>query len=507
MPTKVKVVRIQRSKKDWKQRLRKGRAPKKVKKTIHTSTPKRTAVKIKHRRPVSKREVIHLEPIPIGDIMIKIPNITREDILPSQTRTEAWVRRQKAFERMKNIKEPLSRYREVFESCYIRYALSLGLCGELDELDIFNTDYTEEEEAILGTRNRIKLRLNSSKELFDKLENSLVTEDNISTTEYFGTFIDGARPKKVLSRAKNAYQLLKKMETAGSFIGSAGQDKYYPTDFPQAVYYWGYRKDLDGTHRRMAMHHLGHTSVPSLIIDSEKIEENKLPEGYIRKGWLWFANEMRWGLKIDIPNKDIEREIETLAPWYQCIDVGHGKIVHNNASQLIVGRTEDMLPHLLPKLHKEDSVLDIGCNAGLYSVLSGAICKSATGIEVAERFARQACWTRRQWEQANGKSLDNVHFLIADIQDNLHLIDSCSVLLIPKIFHHKKFNPKKIAEFMTRVANSRVRLVFLQGHTQRGQYGKQDYLNKLLKSYGFTTRVAIDQANNDFPLIIGERDI
>ena len=91
--------------------------------------------------------------------------------------------------------------------------------------------------------------------------------------------------------------------------------------------------------------------------------------------------------------------------WYQYIDFGNGLTTEKKSAGDAYLRTTSFLSFLqnTDLIKADDVVLDIGCNAGLFSLVAATRCKHVYGMEVDARFARQAEFLKKWWE---GDSLE-----------------------------------------------------------------------------------------------------
>ena len=105
----------------------------------------------------------------------------------------------------------------------------------------------------------------------------------------------------------------------------------------------------------------------------------------------------------------IRKMIEDLAnpelggrKWYQYFDFG------NNIDNLSLcgGKAELRTKTFVEFLNNfdfkpDDKVLDIGSNAGLFTLICGEKCSDAIGVEIDEAFHKQALFLKKFWEENN----------------------------------------------------------------------------------------------------------
>jgi SAM-dependent methyltransferase len=130
---------------------------------------------------------------------------------------------------------------------------------------------------------------------------------------------------------------------------------------------------------------------------------------------------------------------------------------------LRIKKQEDTLRLSLPDL-TGTRVVDIGCNSGLYSIyasLRGA--DYVLGIDKNPEVIAQAHDAAAVFRRL-GKPLGKVEFRLVDgIQNHLDLLDDKDVAFFCCSLYH--VGP--LAPVMERIANSRIRMVVLQGNTSR----------------------------------------
>lgn len=124
---------------------------------------------------------------------------------------------------------------------------------------------------------------------------------------------------------------------------------------------------------------------------------------------LFWKNSIDKNLK-----KSIADEIDSLGPWYQPIDFGYGiktnavnkkgRIIRFNTLDRGTEKWEKFILPSLPFSLNGKTILDCGCNAGLFLINA---CKNgavyAHGIEYDSRYYQQAMFTVRTFEKLEKK--------------------------------------------------------------------------------------------------------
>ncbi len=93
----------------------------------------------------------------------------------------------------------------------------------------------------------------------------------------------------------------------------------------------------------------------------------------------------------------IRQQIKEMVPWYQCINLDGimtitkggkaGKYFHAKAGE----HTWNTISKFLPPSLENMRILDLGCNAGFYSVKSSLLgAKEVIGVELTPIFLKQA---------------------------------------------------------------------------------------------------------------------
>jgi len=203
----------------------------------------------------------------------------------------------------------------------------------------------------------------------------------------------------------------------------------------------------------------------------------------------------------------ILKEVKRLSPWYQGIELDGIITTHIGDATKHINKTNEFLDFFIPKLKSDDIVLDLGSNAGLFTIEAALKCKKAIGIELKERnWVAQSRLVRRVWEENYQHDLSDAHFVFGDIMDHLYLIDDVTVILTCKFFHHEGIRPN-LNTLLHSIKHSKVERIFLQLHTLENTYGVLGTMKgnvRLLKKCGF---VVVDQnlENAEYPILEAQR--
>ena len=110
-------------------------------------------------------------------------------------------------------------------------------------------------------------------------------------------------------------------------------------------------------------------------------------------------------------------EIQRLAPWYQNVKFNDDVTVNGAHSKLSGEYAWNYIKQLLPESLNGMRVLDIGSNAGLFSIRASQMgAKEVIGLEKEPKHLRQCAFLKEYFKT------DNVKFLNQDL-NTLHLVN------------------------------------------------------------------------------------
>jgi SAM-dependent methyltransferase len=144
-------------------------------------------------------------------------------------------------------------------------------------------------------------------------------------------------------------------------------------------------------------------------------------------------------------------KVRELKPWYQTITLDGLKTTHKSLSgEYFWPEIKNFLPDNL----EGKRILDLGCNAGYYSIQSALLgCKEVIGIELNNRFYNQALFIKEYYEDKYNKKFDNIKYLSQNISDlNFDELGKFDYILAIAILYHigkhrfGKYTPKTMKE-------------------------------------------------------------
>lgn len=193
--------------------------------------------------------------------------------------------------------------------------------------------------------------------------------------------------------------------------------------------------------------------------------------------------------------KNINEEIKNLAPWYQRIDLDGvmtlkkgSNYYHANAGE----HTWSVINKLLPSSLNNMRILDLGCNAGFYSVKSSLLgAKEIIGVDISPIFLKQAFYIKNFFENFYNTKL-NIKYIKSNIGDlNLDNMGNFDyVFAISVLYHigkHKygKYTPEALKEQIEVIEK-------LSKHTKKfivrcrnAKYNNRKYYANIFKKAGF----------------------
>lgn len=145
------------------------------------------------------------------------------------------------------------------------------------------------------------------------------------------------------------------------------------------------------------------------------------------------------------------QQMRSLKGWYQQITIDGVKTTRHNLSG------EPFWPEIkkfLPDSLEGKRVLDLGCNAGYYSIQSALLgCKEVIGVELNGKFFNQALFIKSYFEEKYNRKFDNVKYLRENISDlDFNELGKFDYILAIAILYHigkhrfGKYTPKTMEE-------------------------------------------------------------
>lgn len=202
-------------------------------------------------------------------------------------------------------------------------------------------------------------------------------------------------------------------------------------------------------------------------------------------------------------NIELKKKVDELGPWYQKIrfnDEVESKSSHSKWSgEYAWSYTRRMLPKSLEGLR----ILDLGCNAGLFSARCAQLGAEVVGIDNDRKAMEQARFVVDYFEQK-----DKVTLIEHDLEKifDLNLGNFDYVLAISVLYWIGRNNPKpKKGSHYNKCYRDR-ELAFIEKlvkmtdniivRTRNGKWNNAAYYRNVFEDHGFEMELQIDELDN-----------
>lgn len=129
------------------------------------------------------------------------------------------------------------------------------------------------------------------------------------------------------------------------------------------------------------------------------------------------------------------REISALGPWFHNLHLPDGSLTAPNhpLGDFPLFKWEQIAPHV-PQDLTGWNALDIGCNAGFYSIELAKRGARVLGIDVEPLFLRQAQWAAREWGLESALRFEQMQ-----VYDLRHRREPFDLVLFMGVFYHLRY--------------------------------------------------------------------
>lgn len=266
---------------------------------------------------------------------------------------------------------------------------------------------------------------------------------------------------------------------------------------------------LDGVHRAALLARDGYTEIPVLV----ETEDGNQFDQYLAD----FENDFtEWYTPIQFDEDHIIHE-RTYPDWKPRPEFLYNK-------ERGQAKWDYILRHHLPRDMSNRSVLDIGCNVGLFSLLMTEIGADVVGVDRgagtvqptntnlgSESVVEQAYFVKNLFRMWNNR-LYNIDYIERDLATEgiVDILDAYDVEMVVSLCVLYHFGRERMIELIEEF--SRIPTVILQAnHGHGGPLGllaSADTHVGILKKFGYSTEIAWGKDNDTtyrYPLIIGRK--
>lgn len=210
--------------------------------------------------------------------------------------------------------------------------------------------------------------------------------------------------------------------------------------------------------------------------------------------------------------QQLRQKIKELGPWYQNITLDGIKTLRKRDTEAAWKRINENFP----MDYKGKRILDLGCNAGYYSIMAAKEGSSVIGIEALERAFNQANFLKQYYNELWNTDLD-VTFIHKDLSDvdflsmgKFDCIFAFAILYHVGNFKYGKGTPASFKE-QDRVIGQLVQLTdkFIVRARNRRRNNREfydpSYYNKVFSKFGFKPAKTINEHVEGRSLVSYER--
>jgi len=195
--------------------------------------------------------------------------------------------------------------------------------------------------------------------------------------------------------------------------------------------------------------------------------------------------------------EEIQAKVKELGSWYQTIDFDG--VITTDSKISGVQLWKIIKAQYLPDSMSGMRVLDLGCNAGYFSVQAAILDATVIAIENSSKFYRQAEFTKMYFEEKYGKEL-KVKLIKSDISDlDFSSLGKFDYIFAISILYHigkykfgkntkeSLFEQERIIQILTSISNKII------VRTRNSQYNSVEYYDKIFEKFHFKSNNTLKQ--------------
>ncbi len=203
---------------------------------------------------------------------------------------------------------------------------------------------------------------------------------------------------------------------------------------------------------------------------------------------------------------NLAKKIAEMGPWYQRINIDGVITTNKKISTMGLWKSvRKMLPESLEGMR----VLDLGCNAGHYSVQAALLgADEVIGIDLSKVWYPQALFVKEHFESKHGPL--NIKYINKNISDvKLEELGHFDYVFALAILYHigkhqyGKYTPKALKEqrrvigVLTRIADNII------VRSRNAKWNNPKYYTKIFNKFGFEQKILIGNKSNRRLMLYG----
>jgi len=211
--------------------------------------------------------------------------------------------------------------------------------------------------------------------------------------------------------------------------------------------------------------------------------------------------------------KELQIQIDKLGPWYQNINIDGVQTLRKRDTE----QAWEIVETTFPMDYKNAKILDLGCNAGYYSLMAAKRGASVVGIEFLDRAVKQAHFLKEFYENKWSMNLD-ITYIQGDMSDidyqslgKFDCVFAFAILYHIGTFKYGKGSKESFKEqdrVMTELTKLSDKFIVRarERFRRKGEYYNPTYYNRVFKKFGFKNMKTIIETKGNRSFILYEKE-